>query len=76
MSEECRNWDSSCHLLNDEQSAICAVCHGGVRCFNLETWKHYPDSPYGDVDICPHGNVREHGCTDKICMYCDDREET
>ena len=34
-------------------------------------WKHFPDSPYGDVEICEHGNTREPGDTRKICLYCD-----
>ncbi len=34
-------------------------------------WKHYPDSPWGNVDICEHGNVRKHGNTESVCVYCD-----
>lgn len=35
------------------------------------SWQHYPESPWGDVDICSDGNVRPHGSTEKICVICD-----
>jgi len=35
------------------------------------TWKHYPRSPFGDIDICEHGCTRPHGSTKKECMICD-----
>jgi hypothetical protein len=35
------------------------------------TWKHYPNSPFGNIDICEHGCTREHGSTEKECIYCD-----
>jgi len=35
------------------------------------TWQHYPDSPFGDVDICEHGCCREHGDERDLCVYCD-----
>ena len=34
-------------------------------------WKRFPDSPYGDVEICEHGNTRPPGDTRKRCLYCD-----
>lgn len=35
------------------------------------SWKRYPDSPYGDVEICEHGVTREPRDTKKYCLYCD-----
>ena len=37
------------------------------------SWQHYPEqTPFGkNVDICSHGNVREHGSTERICILCD-----
>ena len=35
------------------------------------SWKHYPDSPWGDIDICIHGCTRPHGSTEKVCVFCD-----
>jgi len=35
------------------------------------TWKHFPNSPFGDIDICEHGCTREHGSTKKECIICD-----
>lgn len=35
------------------------------------TWKHYPNSPFGDIDICDHGCTRAHGSTAKECLLCD-----
>lgn len=35
------------------------------------TWKHYPDSPFGDVDICEHGCCRPHGNELHRCVICD-----
>ena len=34
-------------------------------------WKHYPNSPFGNVDICLHGCVRFHGSKEKVCVFCD-----
>lgn len=34
-------------------------------------WKHYPNSPWGDIDICPHGVTREHGDDTPRCIICD-----
>jgi len=35
------------------------------------TWTHYPNSPYGNIDICEHGCVRDHGSKEKECIICD-----
>lgn len=35
------------------------------------SWKNYPDSPWGNVDICAHGCMREHGDTTPQCVLCD-----
>lgn len=35
------------------------------------TWKRYPNSPWGDIEICEHGCTREHGSTEKVCVHCD-----
>jgi hypothetical protein len=35
------------------------------------TWKHYPNSPFGNIDICEHGCTREHGSMKRECIYCD-----
>ena len=43
------------------------------------TWKHYPDSPFGDVDICEHGYTRGHVASDvhePVCVDCDYPEDT
>lgn len=66
----CNHWDQGCHVMTNEESSQCA--NGlGVHCPNLDGWKHYPESPFGDVDICPHGVVREHGTTSDRCRFCD-----
>ena len=73
--KKCENWSQNCHTLPDEQARVCAK-NKGVACPNLETWQHYRDSPWGDMDICPHGNIREHGSTEKVCTFCDNRTTT
>ncbi len=35
------------------------------------TWKRYPSSPWGDIEICEHGCTREYGSTEKVCVHCD-----
>jgi len=40
------------------------------------SWKHYPNSPWGDIDICRHGVTRFHGDKNKHCVYCDYPENT
>jgi hypothetical protein len=35
------------------------------------TWQHYPNSPFGNIDICKHGCTRDHGDTNPNCLYCD-----
>uniref|UniRef100_A0A6M3IEH2 Uncharacterized protein n=1 Tax=viral metagenome TaxID=1070528 RepID=A0A6M3IEH2_9ZZZZ len=36
-----------------------------------EKWEYYPDSPWGDVDICVHGCIRGHGARGINCTICD-----
>lgn len=68
--EKCYNWDQNCHLIPNDKAKECAE-KKGIKCPNLDSWKHYPDSPWGNIDICPHGNTRDHGSTEKVCIYCD-----
>ena len=35
------------------------------------TWKRYPNSPWGDIEICEHGCTREYGSTERVCVHCD-----
>jgi hypothetical protein len=35
------------------------------------TWKHYPNSPFGNIDICDHGCTRNHGDIKRNCINCD-----
>lgn len=37
----------------------------------MDNWKHAPDSPWGDVDICYHGCTRPHDSTKQVCIICD-----
>ena len=67
---KCSNWESSCHLISNEFAKQCAD-RRNVLCPNLDGWKHYPDSPWGNIDICPHGCTREYGSTEKECIFCD-----
>lgn len=66
----CHNWSQNCHLVSNEEAKKCAE-KKGVSCLNLEGWKHYSTSPYGDVDICPHGCIKNHGSIKKECIFCD-----
>jgi hypothetical protein len=42
----------------------------------IMVWNHYPNSPFGDIDICEHGCDREHGDTHPVCIYCDYPEDS
>ena len=33
-------------------------------------YTHYPDSPFGNVAICEHGNIKMCSLL-KECVYCD-----
>jgi len=68
--KECDRWQQTCTLLTDDQSLSCAK-KLNVICFNVGIWKHYPDSPFGDVDMCPHGCCRPHNSKEKMCRICD-----
>jgi hypothetical protein len=36
------------------------------------SWEYFPNSPFGDVDICNHGCTRQVLDRDKkICISCD-----
>ena len=35
------------------------------------SWQHFPDSPWGDVEICPHGLTRDVGSRSRTCVWCD-----
>jgi hypothetical protein len=39
------------------------------------TWKRYRDSPFGDIEICPHGCTKDHGDKRKHCIHCDYSEK-
>jgi len=66
----CNNFDQSCHGGTPEQWKRCAARHG-VECDMLDFgWTHYPNSPFGDVDICTHGVCRTHGTNDDGCKWC------
>lgn len=68
---ECSNWDSSCHLLDNETSKKCAEAKG-VKCYNFRGWEYHPKSPWGAIWICPHGCTKyNYELKDKVCMYCD-----
>lgn len=68
--EKCRNWSQNCHLVPNDLAKKCAD-EKGVLCPNFDGWKHYPDSPWGNIDICPHGVTRPHSSTKKECIFCD-----
>jgi len=66
----CNYLDQSCHGGTPEQWKRCAARHG-VECDMLDFgWTHYPNSPFGDVDICTHGVCRTHGTNDDECKWC------
>jgi len=66
----CNYLDQSCHGGTPEQWKRCAARHG-VECDMLDFgWTHYPNSPFGDVDICTHGVCRTHGTNDDRCKWC------
>ena len=66
----CNHWSQNCHGGTPEDWKRCGARHG-VECDQLNFgWKHYPDSPFGDVDICVHGVCRIHGSTDAACRWC------
>jgi len=67
---KCQNWEQNCHIVPNNIAKDCADARG-VTCPNLDGWKHYPESPWGDIDICPHGCTRPHGSTEKECRFCD-----
>jgi len=73
---KCTHWDSSCHLGSPEKWEECqeffSILDGvNVECSELQFgWNHYPNSPFGNVDICPHGVYRTHDTNDAVCKWC------
>ena len=73
---KCKHWDSSCHLGSPEKWEECqeyfSIQDGvNVECSELHFgWRHYPDSPFGNVDICTHGVCRTHETNDAVCKWC------
>ena len=66
----CNHWSQNCHLGNPKHWKRCAE-RLDVECDELAFgWTHYPDSPWGDIDICVHGVTRTHGTTDVKCRWC------
>lgn len=78
----CNHWDSSCHLGNPELWESCQTKWRDIEGKELECselqfgWIHYPDSPFGDVDICPHGVCRTHNTQDAVCKWCDSSKQS
>lgn len=72
----CIFWSSNCHLLDVEEAKHCLNSKGNkYKCIVSEGWKHYPDSPFGNVYICGHGCIKtpeEKNKNIKICMFCDE----
>jgi len=66
----CNFLSQNCHSGTPETWKKCQDMIG-TKCPLLDFgWKHYPDSPFGDVDICVHGVCRTHGTHDDICKWC------
>ncbi len=66
----CRFFSQNCHGGHPEAWNRCGARHG-VECDMLDFgWRHFPDSPFGDVDICVHGVCRMHGTKDDKCKWC------
>ena len=73
---KCPNEDQSCHLGNILMWKRCEIRMSKqngfkVKCSQLEFgYTHFPDSPFGNVDICVHGVCRTHGTNDDKCKWC------
>lgn len=59
----------NCEMCKDE--GLFPFCYGCGTEPERKGWRHFSDSPWGDVDICDDGVVRPHGSTEKICVFCD-----